>query len=206
MPWIFATAALVLAAIYVPGFRKVVLVIGGAVGVFAFIALFAEFDRPPAFLITQTSPIKKLPVRPPKRMPTEQIEVGELRPNFETEGVSSINLRIHNDSAADTLASADYKLLIDDCQGTEAEPAHCATLSDDKGTIVLEVPPKQTRDVTIITHETYSSAAMLGHPRVKMIITAARAKRTTLDRVSDGRTAEVIPDAQNGEGNRRHRP
>jgi hypothetical protein len=201
MAWIFAAVVVVL-AVYSPDFRKVALVIGGAAGVFAFFARVGEFDRIPSPAITHNSSAKRLAVRPPKRIPTEQIEVGELRANSAGEGVSSIDVRIHNHSAADTLASVDYALLIDDCQGTETEPSHCATVSDEKGTIVLEVPPTQARDVTINAHEPYSDVTMLGHPRIKMIITAARATRTTSQRASDGRIAEGIPVAQNGEGNR----
>ena len=204
MVWIFAAVVLALAAVCGPGFRKVALVAGGAVGTLVLLAQIGEFDRPftaPIISpitsrITQNSPAKRFPVRSPRRIPSEQIEIGGLRTNLAADGVSSIDLRIHNNSAADTLASADYTLLIDDCQGTETEPLHCATISDGKGTIVLEVPPQQTRDVTIHAPEPYSFVTMLGHPRIKMIVTAARARRATLDRASDGRIAEVIPDPQ----------
>ena len=206
MTWIFAAVALVL-AVWSPGSRKVALVIAGAVGAFALMARVGEFARlasPPTTQtsrIAQNSPAKR-PVRPPKRIPTEQIEVGELRSSFAAEGVSSIDVRIHNNSAAYTLASADYTLLIDDCQGTEMEPSHCATLRHEKGTIELEVPPTQARDVTIHAHEPYSVVTMLGHPRIKMIITAARAGRTTSNRASsDGSIGAIIADAQNGDGN-----
>lgn len=201
MEWIFAIFVLVVAAIYAPGFRKVVLAAAGAVVAFELLVRVGEFDRLPSSPIIQTNPVKRLAIRPPRRIPTEQIEVGELRSNF-ADGVSNIDLRIQNNSAADTLTSADYRLRVDDCQGTEIEPSHCATIGDEKGTILLEVPPKQSRDVIIDTHQPYSVATMLGHPRIKMIITEARATRTPSDRASEGRIAEVIPAAQDGDGRR----
>jgi hypothetical protein len=216
MAWIFAAVVLALVSAYGPGVRKVVLVVAGAVGAlvllgrigeFDRLGRIGEFDRPFARPITQNNHVKKAPLRSPKRIPPEQIEIGDLRSNFEAEGGNSIDVRIHNNSPADTLASADYTILIDDCQGTEMEPSHCATVSDDKGTIVLEVPPREARDVTINAHGPYSVLTMLGHPRIRMTITAARAaagaaKQPMLERASDGRIAEVLPDAQHGDGNR----
>jgi hypothetical protein len=90
-----------------------------------------------------------------------------------------VTTRIYNDSDTETLASADYRLLIADCSARKAEMP-CTTVQDQKGTFHVEVPPKEARDVAIVVHGDQpwqpQVTSILGTPRVEIQITSARAK------------------------------
>jgi hypothetical protein len=67
------------------------------------------------------------------------------------------------------------RLRIEDCE--LKREARCTTVDDEKGSFYLEVPPRQARDTTFqLKAPPWDEVSILGNPRIKVLITSARAK------------------------------
>jgi hypothetical protein len=182
MVWVFAAVVLFL-AVLVPGFRKVILVGGAILGVVIAIVILANFGgqgKSQTTVSAPSAPVNFPPREPPKLIPADQIQTGELRSNFDGHRISFITVRIHNNSEQDTLDSADFRLTVDDCERAQGDTtkhtSRCATVHDERGSFSLEVPPKQARDVALTLQPAWTDVTILGSPQVKVLVTTARAK------------------------------
>lgn len=179
MIWIFAAVVLVL-AVAVPGFRKVLLVGFAVICGLALLIWFSNSRPSPNTPVEAAAPLT-VTAPPPKLIPVDQVEVGEIRSDFGgyNRQVSNITARIFNNSTTDTLKSADYRLNVDDCkkvtQTSAAEKRSCTTVHEETGSFTyLSVPPQQARDVNLTLQP--FGVTVLGFARIKVQITAARAE------------------------------
>jgi hypothetical protein len=181
MVWVFAAVVLCL-AVLVPGFRKVILVGGAILGVVVAIVILANLGgqgKSQTTVSAPSAPVSFPLQQPPKLIPADQIQTGELRSNFDGHRISFITVRIHNNSEQDTLDSADFRLTVDDCeraQGDTTKHTRCATVHDERGSFTLEVPPTQARDVALTLQPAWTDVTILGSPQVRVLVTTARAK------------------------------
>ena len=177
---IFAAVVLLL-AVAVPGFRKVLL-IGGVVivGLVLLVVLKESPTKQTPSAIDQ--PGLAVPaLAPPKLIPPASIEARDIRTDFPGYGrqISRVTVRLFNNSTQETLKKADFRLLIADCRNIENRPAKnrgdCVTVDDETGSFdYLNVPPQEARDVSLTIKNL--SVAILGSPRIDLTVTAAQAE------------------------------
>jgi hypothetical protein len=175
--FIFAAVVLLL-AVAVPGFRKVLL-IGGAVivGIVLLVVLKESAPKQTPSTIYQTGP----PAPPPKQIPPASIEARDIRTDFPGYGrqVSRVTVRLFNNSTKETLKKADFRLLIADCKNiankTTKKGGDCVTVDDETGSFdYLSIPPQEARDVSLTVKNL--GVTILGSPQIDFKITSAQAE------------------------------
>jgi len=167
-----------LLAVAVPGFRKVLL-IGGAmiVGLVLLVVLKESATKQTPSTIYQPEP----PTPPPKQIPPASIEARDIRTDFPGYGrqVSRVTVRLFNNLTKETLKKADFRLLIADCKNIANKAAKkdgdCVTVDDETGSFdYLSVPPQEARDVSLTVKSL--GVTILGSPQIDLKITSAQAE------------------------------
>lgn len=178
---IFAAAVLLL-AVAVPGFRKVLL-IGGVVivGLVLLVVLNQSTTKQTPSAIYQPG-LAVPPLPPPRLIPPSSIEVRDMRTDFPgySHQVSRVTVRLFNNSANETLKKADFRLLIADCKNVANKAAkktgNCVTVDDETGSFdYLNVPPQEARDVSLTVKNL--GVIILGSPRIDLTVTGAQAEQ-----------------------------
>jgi hypothetical protein len=180
MVWIFAAVVLLL-AVAVPGFRKVLLV-GGAVVVCLVLLVVI---RESATKQTPSASYQPGPPAPPAPAPKfilpTSIEARDIRTDFPgySHQVSRVTVRLFNNSTKETLKKADFRLLIADCKNTANNAAmkggDCVTVDDETGSFdYLSIPPQEARDVSLTVKNL--GVTILGSPQIDFKITSAQAE------------------------------
>ncbi len=177
---IFAAVVLLL-AVAVPGFRKVLLIVGAVI--VGFVMLVVLHDRE----LNQTTSKDYQPgpppssAPPPKPIPPTTIEVRDMRTDFPgySHQVSRVTVRLFNNSTQQTLKRADFRLLIADCKNVANKAVKmsgdCVTVDDETGSFdYLNVPPQEARDVSLTVKNL--GVTILGSPQIDFKITSAQAE------------------------------
>jgi len=177
---IFAAVVLLL-AVAVPGFRKVLL-IGGVVivGLVLLVVLNQSTTKQTPSAMYQPG-LAVPPLPPPRLIPPSSIEVRDMRTDFPgySHQVSRVTVRLFNNSTNETLKKADFRLLIADCKNVANKAAKktgdCVTVDDETGSFdYLNVPPQEARDVSLTVKNL--GVTILGSPRIDLTVTGAQAE------------------------------
>jgi hypothetical protein len=176
MVWISAAVVLLL-AVAVPGFRKVILICGAVIVGIVVISLIATQKQTPStyYASKPSSP----PPAPPKIIPPASIEVRDIRSDFSGSYISHVTVRLFNNSSTETLKKAEYRLMVADCKSVKNNLAKksedCTTVDDETGSFeYLTIPPQQARDTSLSVQG--AGVRILGSPRIDLTVTAAQAE------------------------------
>ena len=178
--WIFASIVLCLAVVG-PYFRKMLLILSAAVIVIIAIIAINDSSRRASSETAAASQSVSPPMPPPpppREIPVRQIEVGNIWSNFGSNyqalnRIDQVSARIYNNAPDDALDTVEYQLLIEDCDGKR-----CVTVDDEKGSFYLPIPHGQARDTGFaLKGAGFGSIAILGRPRIKVLITKAIAAK-----------------------------
>jgi hypothetical protein len=180
MVWIFAAVVLLL-AVAVPAFRRVLLIGGVVIVGVVLLVVFRESATKQTPSASYQPGLAVPPLAPPKLIPPASIEARDIRTDFPGYGhqVSRVTVRLFNNSTQETLKKADFRLLIADCKTitnkTTKKAGDCVTVDDETGSFdYLSIPPQEARDVSLTVKNL--GVTILGLPRIDLTVTAAQAE------------------------------